>query len=111
MDAGLVISQSPAGGSDAAPGATVQIVVSEGPETILLDDLAGRSARDVAFILGNLAWWAEFEDESSLEVADGFIIRTEPLSARYWSRAIPSRSSNPQDRRSSKSGFLRFERR
>ena len=78
VDAGLVISQSPAGGSDAAPGATVQIVVSEGPETILLDDLAGRSARDVAFILGNLGLMAEFEDESSLEVADGFIIRTEP---------------------------------
>jgi serine/threonine protein kinase/beta-lactam-binding protein with PASTA domain len=78
VDAALVISQNPPGGSGAAPGATVQIVVSEGPETITLDDLGGRSARDVAFILGNLGLIAEFVDESSLDIPDGFIIRTEP---------------------------------
>ena len=78
VDAGLVISQSPAGGSDAAPGATVQIVVSEGPETITLADLAGRSVRDVAFTLGNLGLIADFQPESSVEAKEGFVIRTEP---------------------------------
>ncbi len=78
VDAGLVISQSPAGGSDAAPGAVVQIVVSEGPETITLDDLLGRSVRDVAFTLGNLGLIADFQPESSLDIAEGFVVRTEP---------------------------------
>ena len=78
VDAGLVISQNPVGGSDAAPGATVQIVVSEGPETITLEDLTGRSARDVAFILGNLGLVADFEPESSVDIAEGFVVRTEP---------------------------------
>ena len=78
IDAGLVISQSPAGGSDAAPGAVVQIVVSEGPETITFDDLIGRSVRDVAFTLGNLGLIADFQPESSLDIAEGFVVRTEP---------------------------------
>ena len=78
VDAGLVIGQSPAGGSDAAPGAVVQIVVSEGPETITLDDLIGRSVRDVAFTLGNLGLIADFQPESSLDIAEGFVVRTEP---------------------------------
>ena len=78
VDAGLVISQNPIGGSDAAPGATVQIVVSEGPETVTLEDLTGRSTRDVAFILGNLGLLPQFEPESSIDIAEGFVVRTEP---------------------------------
>ncbi len=78
VEAGLVIRQTPPGGSEAAPGATVQIVVSEGPESITLENLTGRSARDVAFILGNLGLVAQFEEESSLDIDEGFIVRTEP---------------------------------
>lgn len=76
--AGLVISQNPPGGSDAAPGATVQIVVSEGPETITIEDYSGRSLRDVSFILGGLQLDVIFEQESSLDIAEGFVTRTDP---------------------------------
>ena len=78
VTAGLVISQNPPGGSDAAPGATVQIVVSEGPETITLEDYTGRSLRDVSFILGSLLLEVVFEQEPSLDVAEGFVTRTDP---------------------------------
>ena len=48
------------------------------PETITLEDLTGRSARDVAFILGNLGLVADFQPESSVDIAQGFVVRTEP---------------------------------
>jgi serine/threonine-protein kinase len=76
--AGLVIIQNPPGGSDAAPGATVQIIVSEGPETITLEDYTGRSLRDVSFILGSLLLEVVFGQEPSLDVAEGFVTRTDP---------------------------------
>lgn len=78
VDAGLVISQNPIGGSDAAPSSVVQIVVSEGPETVTLEDYTGRSLRDVSFALGRLGLDAVFEQESSIDVAEGFVVRTEP---------------------------------
>ncbi len=75
---GQVIRQEPPGSTEAAAGSTVTIFVSSGPESIVLEDLTGRSERDVAFTLAELGLTPVFVDEPSLEIADGFVIRTEP---------------------------------
>ncbi len=75
---GDVIRQEPAGSTEAAAGSTVIIYVSEGPETVVLENLTGRSERDVAFNLAELGLQPTFVDEASLEIADGFVIRTDP---------------------------------
>lgn len=78
VEAGLVINQIPEGSDEAAAGSTVIIVVSEGPESIVLEDLTGRSERDVGFTLGALQLVPEFRTENHDEIAEGFVTRTEP---------------------------------
>jgi serine/threonine-protein kinase len=75
---GDVISQEPPGTTEAPPGSTVIIIVSEGPETIVLENLTGRSERDVSFLLAELGIEPTFTTEPSVEIAEGFVIRTEP---------------------------------
>ncbi|MDH3499142.1 MAG: Stk1 family PASTA domain-containing Ser/Thr kinase [Acidimicrobiia bacterium] len=75
---GEVIRQEPAGSTEAAKGSAVVIWVSEGPETIILENLTGRSERDVSFQLAELGLTPTFVDEPSLEIAEGFVIRTSP---------------------------------
>lgn len=80
VEEGLVISQSPAPGTDINPGWTVQIVVSSGPEEteVELEDLSGRSTGDATAWLEESGFEAVIEQESSQEVAAGSVIRTEP---------------------------------
>lgn len=80
VEEGLVISQSPAPGSDINPGWTVQIVVSRGPEEteVELEDLSGRSIGDATAWLEESGFEAVIERESSQEVEAGSVIRTEP---------------------------------
>ena len=75
---GDVIRQEPPGTTEAPPESTVIIFVSDGPETIVLEDLTGRSERDVSFLLAELGIEPTFTAESSVEIAEGFVIRTEP---------------------------------
>lgn len=75
---GTVIRQDPAGSAEAASGATVTIWVSEGPESIILENYTGRSERDVGFSLGQLQLVPDFRTETHDEIAEGFVIRTEP---------------------------------
>ncbi|HDH03870.1 MAG TPA: Stk1 family PASTA domain-containing Ser/Thr kinase, partial [Actinobacteria bacterium] len=78
VEEGTVIRQDPLGSSDAAEGSTVIIWVSEGPESIILENYTGRSERDVTFSLGQLQLVPEFLTENHDEIAVGFVIRTEP---------------------------------
>lgn len=80
MPAGEVISQDPLAGEDAAPGTAVNLMVSTGLEEFAIpDDLVGRSAGDVGFILGNLGLEVVVDQEFSAEVLQGFVVRTEPV--------------------------------
>ena len=78
VEAGTVIRQDPEGSSEAVDGSTVIIWVSEGPESIVLENYTGRSERDVGFSLGQLQLIPEFLNENHDEIAAGFVIRTEP---------------------------------
>jgi len=76
---GQVISQDPKAGEKNPPGTKVNIVVSTGPETVVIpSDLAGRSEVNVTFILGQLGLLFESQQEYSDTVAEGLVIRTEP---------------------------------
>ena len=78
VEEGFVISQNPSPGADINPGWTVQIVVSEGPEQIELEQLSGRPIDEVTALLEESGMAVVVQQESSFEVAAGIVIRTEP---------------------------------
>ncbi|MGH8934667.1 MAG: Stk1 family PASTA domain-containing Ser/Thr kinase [Acidimicrobiia bacterium] len=78
VPAGVVTEQAPGEGETATPGSPINLVVSTGPEVIALPDLAGRSERDAIFQLASLELQANSVEEFSDEVAEDFVIRTEP---------------------------------
>ena len=75
---GLVIRQEPPAGADINPGWTVQIVVSEGPEEIELEELAGRPAEEVTSLLQEAGMAVTVLQENHQQVEAGLVIRTEP---------------------------------
>jgi serine/threonine protein kinase/beta-lactam-binding protein with PASTA domain len=80
---GQVISQDPKAGEKYPPGTEVSIVVSTGPQTVVIpSDLAGRSEVNVTFILGQLGLLFQSEQEYSDTVAEGQVIRTEPAAGQ-----------------------------
>lgn len=90
VPAGEVISQDPPAGEDAAPETAVNLVVSTGlAEFAIPDDLIGRSEGDVGFILGNLGLEPIFDTEFSVEVLEGFVIRTEPTAGATVKKGDP----------------------
>jgi serine/threonine-protein kinase len=79
VDEGVVISQSPAGGSQAEVGSTVTIVVSSGPETVSVPDVRQRSLdsaeatlNGAGLVVGNVT------EEPSSSFAPGTVIRQDP---------------------------------
>ncbi len=81
QEAGTVINQSPASGAALAPGETVEITVSSGPEVVPMVDVEGLSVIDAVNALRS----AGFEvgsgqiEEASEEIEEGMVIRTEPV--------------------------------
>ena len=78
VEGGIVISQTPSAGSEINPGRTVQIVVSEAPDRVELEELSGRPLGEVTSRLEELGLEAVIHQENSSEVAAGIVIRTEP---------------------------------
>jgi serine/threonine-protein kinase len=79
VPAGVVIRQSPRGGSPADPGTTVDLDVSDGPFTTEMPDVtqlavdnAVRALEDAGF--DDIVQVEEFDDE----MPEGFVIRTDP---------------------------------
>ncbi len=77
---GIVISQSPEGGTSEVPGTAVRLTVSLGPFSLTVPDVAGLSADSALLQLtrdgfSNVLTTEEF----SADVLSGFTIRTEPL--------------------------------
>ena len=78
IEIGIVISQSPEAGTTQAPGAEVELTVSSGPDSVLLEDLTGRSAREATVALQALDLTVNIVEEPSNTVDVGSVIRTEP---------------------------------
>ena len=81
---GVVLSQTPAAGTDVAPGTEINLAVSLGPNAISLPDITGLAERTGLFQLIQEGFGADEKllvtiEEFSLDVPQGFIIRTEPL--------------------------------
>jgi serine/threonine-protein kinase len=75
---GTVIEQSPAAGVEVGNGAPVNVVVSTGPELVILPDLTNFSERDAVAELNRLGLLFSFDEEFSDEVAEDDVIRTDP---------------------------------
>ena len=75
---GLVIRHDPPAGADINPGWTVQIVVSEGPEEIEMEELAGRPVGEVTALLQESGMEVTVVQESHQQAEAGLVIRTEP---------------------------------
>ncbi len=77
-DPGTVIAQEPLGNVTAPAGATVDIVVAAGPESVELTDLVNLTERDATAALQSLGLLVAVETEFSDEVDRGRVIRTTP---------------------------------
>ena len=82
-DEGIVLRQSPGGGTSQAPDTEVDLVVSRGRFAQVVPDVAGMSA-DAAVLELTRAGFTDVvtADEFSTEVDPGFVIRTEPEPGR-----------------------------
>ena len=78
VESGLVISQSPQPGSVAKKGASVKIVVSGGPASKSLMNVAGLSASKAAAKLRKAGFKTTTKTEPSKTVTAGQVIGTEP---------------------------------
>lgn len=78
VESGLVINQSPSAGASAKKGSSVRIVVSGGPASKSLTNVAGLSATSAAAKLRKAGFKTTTKSESSKTVPSGRVIGTEP---------------------------------
>lgn len=79
--AGLVIATNPAAGTSVAPGSTVTMIVSTGPEapaTVPVPDVTGQSAADAQATLEAAGFAVTTSEQSSEDVEEGLVIETNP---------------------------------
>jgi beta-lactam-binding protein with PASTA domain len=87
FDENVVIAQSPDGGTAAAPGTTVDLIVSAGPSSIEVPDVSGKSAETAILELARAGFNAvATQDEFSAEVLEGFVIETNPAAGQIVPR-------------------------
>ncbi|HXV71267.1 MAG TPA: Stk1 family PASTA domain-containing Ser/Thr kinase [Acidimicrobiia bacterium] len=80
IDEGFVISSSPVAGQEISPAIPVDLVVSSGPEVIVLPEVTGMSERDATAELNDLGLRVSVNEEFSDDVAEDDVIRTDPVS-------------------------------
>ncbi|MDP6761050.1 MAG: Stk1 family PASTA domain-containing Ser/Thr kinase, partial [Acidimicrobiales bacterium] len=80
VPAGQVIKQNPLAGSSVEAAEQVVIFVSSGPPKEQLPDLVNRPVLDAMNIIVQLGWRAVTIEEYSEDVAEGIVLRTEPIS-------------------------------
>jgi beta-lactam-binding protein with PASTA domain len=76
---GSVVSQNPQAATSVEQGTTVTITISRGPPLIQVPDLTNQSKADAKAALQNLGFVVKFTQEFSIDVANGNVIRTNPL--------------------------------
>ncbi len=85
-----MISQSPAAGTPVEAGTLVDLVVSRGPFSLEVPDVAGMSAEGAQLELARVGFEdVSTEEEFSPDVAPGFVTRTDPESGRVVARETP----------------------
>lgn len=84
---GIVISQSPSAGTQAAPGTQINLVVSSGPRFLTMPDLEGVAATTAQEELTRLGFTdIVTEEDFDNEMLEGFVIRTEPAAEQLAER-------------------------
>ena len=76
---GTVIDQSPAAGQKQPPGTAIDLWVSTGPLSVLIEDFRGRPEIDATFVLESSNLIVEREEEFDEEAEEGRVARTEPV--------------------------------
>jgi serine/threonine-protein kinase len=76
---GIVIEQDPAQGVRVGVDAPVNLVVSTGPETVIVPNLVDLSEREATAQLQALGLLVRVQDEYSETVAQDLVIRTDPV--------------------------------
>jgi len=76
--ANQVISQDPPAGTNHPPGTEITLVVSAGPEQVVLPEYTGFTAIDALSALSNLGVQTVVEREFHATIPDGEVIRTDP---------------------------------
>ena len=75
---GTVIEQSPAAGVEVGAGTPVNLVVSSGPELVIVPEVEGLPERDAIAALQDLGLRFTTDEEFSSTIAKGLVIRSEP---------------------------------
>jgi beta-lactam-binding protein with PASTA domain/tRNA A-37 threonylcarbamoyl transferase component Bud32 len=78
VPSGIVMSQDPKAGDDAAQGATVNLVVSSGKEQVTIPDEAGKDEAAAANDLGRVGLQTSTTQQPSTTVPSGKVISTNP---------------------------------
>jgi serine/threonine-protein kinase len=79
LPAGIVVSQVPSGSSTAAKGSTVNVSVSNGPQTTPLPDVSGQTEADAKATLTAAGFEVTVTPEDTdVETFDGVVISQDP---------------------------------
>jgi beta-lactam-binding protein with PASTA domain/uncharacterized protein YhjY with autotransporter beta-barrel domain len=76
--AGNVISQDPVGGTDVAPGSTVNLAVSLGPEPVEVPDVVGQAQDDATTAIEGAGFVANVTGANDPDVPEGTVIGQDP---------------------------------
>lgn len=79
FEPGVVLEQNPPAGVRVGNLAPINLVVSSGPEIVVVPDVVGDSERDATQELNTLGLLVRPQDEYSETVAEGLVIRTDPV--------------------------------
>jgi serine/threonine-protein kinase len=86
-EAGVVISQSPAAGTKAAPGTKINLVVSNGPRFLTMPELEGVPSNTAQEELTRLGFTdIVVQQDFDNEMLEGFVIRTDPGASQLAER-------------------------
>ncbi len=86
---GTVVEQDPDAGEPAAPGTTVDLVISGGPFALTIPDVSSRTVEAAVQELEEAGFVVTVEEEYSNDVIEGFVIRTEPAAGQLVGREDP----------------------
>ncbi len=77
-EAGIIIEQDIADGTEFKKGDTLKVVISKGMESVEVPDVTNKNAELVKDILTQVGLVGEIRKSSSTEVEEGYVIKTEP---------------------------------
>ncbi|MGI9586261.1 MAG: Stk1 family PASTA domain-containing Ser/Thr kinase [Acidimicrobiia bacterium] len=83
VDKNIVIAQNPEGGTNAAPGTPVNMIVSGGPDSIEIPDVSGKAEQSAVLELTRAGFESVVtQEEYSPDVLAGFVIETNPAAGQ-----------------------------